>query len=45
MREFVDEVRGDYGVILRDCPPSLTLASWSAMVAADGCLVPVISAC
>jgi chromosome partitioning protein len=42
LREFVDEVRGDYGVILLDCPPSLTLASWSAMVAADGVLVPVM---
>ena len=42
LREFVDEVRKDYGVILLDCPPSLTLASWSAMVAADGVLVPVM---
>src|SRR5262249_13541827 len=42
LREFVDEVRGDYGAVLLDCPPSLTLASWSAMIAADGVLVPVM---
>jgi chromosome partitioning protein len=42
LREFVAEVRDGYGVVLIDCPPSLTLASWSAMVAADGCLVPVM---
>jgi chromosome partitioning protein len=42
LREFVAEVRDGYGAILLDCPPSLTLASWSAMVAADGCLVPVM---
>jgi chromosome partitioning protein len=42
LREFVAEVRGDYGAILIDCPPSLTLASWSAMVAGDGVLVPVM---
>ena len=43
LREFVAEVRDAYDVILLDCPPSLTLASWSAMVAADGCLVPVMA--
>jgi chromosome partitioning protein len=42
LREFVDEVRGDYGVILLDCPPALALASWSAMVAADSILTPLI---
>lgn len=42
LREFVAEVREDYGIVLIDCPPSLTLASWSAMVAADGILVPVM---
>jgi chromosome partitioning protein len=42
LREFVDEVRGDYGMILLDCPPALALASWSAMVAADGVLTPVV---
>jgi chromosome partitioning protein len=42
IREFVDEVRGDYGAVLLDCPPALALASWSAMVAADGVLVPVV---
>ena len=43
LAEFVAEVRDAYDVILLDCPPSLTLASWSAMVAADGCLVPVMA--
>src|SRR5262249_33740570 len=42
LREFVAEVRGDYGAILLDCPPALALASWSAMVAADAILTPVI---
>ena len=43
LREFVVEVRADYDVILLDCPPALLLPSWSAMVAADACLVPVLS--
>jgi chromosome partitioning protein len=42
LREFVAEVRGDYGAILLDCPPALALASWSAMVAADAVLTPVV---
>jgi chromosome partitioning protein len=41
LREFVDEVRQDYDIILLDCPPSLALTSWTALVAADGCVVPV----
>jgi chromosome partitioning protein len=42
LRDFVSEVWADYGVILLDCPPALALASWSAMVAADAVLTPVV---
>jgi chromosome partitioning protein len=42
LRDFVAEVRADYGVVLLDCPPAFTLASWSAMVAADSIVVPVV---
>jgi chromosome partitioning protein len=41
VRDFVCEVRNHYDVILIDCPPTLHLASWAAVVAADAVLVPV----
>lgn len=41
IRDFICEVRDDYDIILIDCPPSMQLSSWAALVAADGVLVPV----
>jgi chromosome partitioning protein len=41
LREFLDQVRGDYDLVLVDCPPNLHLCSWAAMASADALLVPV----
>jgi chromosome partitioning protein len=41
LRDLVEEVRERYDVILLDCPPNLCLCSWSALVAADGVVVPL----
>jgi chromosome partitioning protein len=41
MREFLAECRGDYDLILIDCPPNLHLCSWAALVAADAVVVPL----
>lgn len=41
IREFLDEAKADYDLILIDCPPNLHLASWAALVAADYILVPL----
>ena len=41
LKEFVAEVRGQFDVVLIDCPPNLQLCSWASMVAADGVLVPL----
>jgi chromosome partitioning protein len=41
IRDFVAETRDAYDVILIDCPPSMQLSSWAALVAGDGVLVPV----
>lgn len=41
LRDFVDEVKDRFDMILIDCPPNLQLCSWSAMVAADGVVVPM----
>jgi chromosome partitioning protein len=42
LRDFIDQVRGDYDVILIDNPPNLYLATWAAMAASDAVLVPVM---
>src|SRR4051812_21251779 len=41
IRDFIAEIQDAYDVILIDCPPSMQLSSWAALVAADGVLVPV----
>lgn len=37
----IEPIRGDYDLILIDCPPTLGMLSFNAMAAADGILVPI----
>ena len=41
LRDALAEVRGDFDSILIDCPPHAYLSAWSALVAADGVVVPL----
>jgi chromosome partitioning protein len=41
LRDFLDEVRADYDVVLVDCPPNLHACSWCALVASDFLIVPL----
>src|SRR4051812_21873280 len=41
LRDFLDQVRDDYDIVLIDCPPNLHMASWAAMAASDAFVVPV----
>jgi chromosome partitioning protein len=41
LRDLVEDVRDRYEIVLIDCPPNLCLCSWSALVAADGVVVPL----
>jgi chromosome partitioning protein len=41
LRDALAEVAGGYELALIDCPPSVQLASWSGLVAADGVVVPL----
>jgi chromosome partitioning protein len=40
LRSFLDEIRGEYDFTLIDTPPNLYACTYSALVAADYCLVP-----
>jgi chromosome partitioning protein len=41
MREALEPIRGDYDLILIDCPPSLGLITINMLAAADAVLIPV----
>ena len=41
LRQFLRESRDRYDVALIDCPPNLSLCSWSALLAANNVVVPV----
>lgn len=41
LRRMLDRVASHYELILLDCPPSLSLLSINAIVAADGLIIPV----
>lgn len=41
LRDALSEVEADYDLCLIDCPPSVQLCSWSALVAADAVVVPL----
>lgn len=41
LKRALAEVRGNYDVIIMDCPPSLNMLTVNALVAADAVLIPV----
>ena len=41
LREFLEEARGPYDLVLIDCPPNLHMASYAALTASDHLLVPL----
>ncbi len=41
LRDALGEVRGDFDLVLLDCPPQVYLDAWAALVAADGVVVPL----
>jgi chromosome partitioning protein len=41
LRAALEPIRGDYDVILIDCPPSLNMLTVNALVAADSVLIPM----
>lgn len=42
LKDFLDEVRSGFDIVLIDCPPNLQLCSWAALLASDFVVVPVI---
>jgi chromosome partitioning protein len=40
LRDGLAEVAGDFDLCLLDCPPHVQFCAWSALVAADGVVVP-----
>jgi chromosome partitioning protein len=43
LRRALEPIRGDFDVIIIDCPPSLGLLTVNALCAADGVIVPIQS--
>ncbi|NLA27185.1 MAG: ParA family protein, partial [Firmicutes bacterium] len=41
LREALAPVKGDYSIIIIDCPPSLGLLTLNALTAASGVLIPI----
>ena len=41
VREFLDEVKEGYDLVLIDNPPNLHLCGWAALTASDGLVVPL----
>ena len=41
LRDTITEVAGNFDLVLIDCPPHIQLWAWSALVAANGVVVPV----
>ena len=41
VREFLDEVKEGYDLVLIDNPPNLHLCGWAALTASDGIVVPL----
>lgn len=41
LRDAILEVRDAFDLVLIDCPPHIQLWAWSALIAADGVVVPV----
>lgn len=41
LRQFLRETASTYDIALIDCPPNLSLCSWSALLAANNVVVPV----
>jgi chromosome partitioning protein len=41
LRDALAEIAADFDLVLIDCPPHIQLWAWSALVAADGVVVPV----
>lgn len=42
LKQLLKSARGRYGVIVLDCPPSLSLVGVNALVAADALIIPLV---
>ena len=41
LADKLDEIQGEYDVILMDTPPNIGLATWSVLTATDGVIIPL----
>lgn len=41
LADKIDEIQGDYDIILLDSPPNLGLATWSVLTASEGIIIPL----
>ncbi len=41
LKDALEEIKGDYDIIIIDCPPSLGMLTVNALVAADGAVIPM----